>query len=67
MRRVGLTRHHPYGLLARAPRGAGERRDWAALLIDPVEQLTELADLRARGLLSDDEVRQQMAKVIEAY
>jgi hypothetical protein len=34
------------------------------MLVDPVEQLKELADLGARGLLSDEEFEQLKARVL---
>ena len=36
-----------------------------ALVVDPVEQLSVLADLHVRGLLSQDEFERQKAKVID--
>jgi hypothetical protein len=53
-------------LLARPPCSAGLYDDgWAALIVDPTEQLETLADLLNRGLLSRDEYERQKAKVIE--
>jgi len=34
-------------------------------LVNPVDQLKELGDLYARGLLSDEQFERQKAKVIE--
>jgi hypothetical protein len=36
----------------------------AALIADPVDQLAQLADLAARGYLSDEEFERQKAKVL---
>ncbi len=36
-----------------------------AWIVDPVEQLEELADLLSRGLLSREEFERQVAKVID--
>jgi Short C-terminal domain len=58
-------RHHP-DLLARPPCLAAMYDDgWAALIVDPTEQLKTLADLLARGLLSPEEYQQHKAKVLE--
>jgi Short C-terminal domain len=38
---------------------------WAALVVDPTDQLAVLSDLLTRGLLSDDEYERQKAKVLE--
>jgi hypothetical protein len=66
MRRIELARRDLHGLLARVP---GARRWWhdslKAILIDPVEQLKELADLRARGLLSAEEFEHQKTLVLD--
>jgi hypothetical protein len=35
------------------------------MLVDPVEQLKELADLRARGLLSVEEFEHQKTQVLD--
>jgi len=38
---------------------------WGLLVIDPVRQLRELADLHHRGLLSREEYQQQKVKVLD--
>jgi hypothetical protein len=35
----------------------------AALIVDPVQQLEELADLRSRGLLTTEEFERQKTRV----
>jgi hypothetical protein len=40
-------------------------RGWAALIVDPTEQLSVLAELLLRGLLSREEFEHEKAKVIE--
>jgi hypothetical protein len=66
MRRVRTTRLHQVGLLARPPAGCRwSDASWAGLVIDPVEQLRELADLRNRGLLSGEEYERQRLKVLD--
>jgi hypothetical protein len=53
------------GLLARAPwvdPPPGDR--WTPLLVDPLDQLEELAGLLARGVLSQEEFGRQKAKVL---
>ena len=53
-------------LLARPPSGVWTYEDaWMAFVVDPVEQLSALADLHARGLLTPGEFERQKAKVIE--
>ena len=60
------TRNHGHGLLVRPPCGVRMNEDaWMAFVVDPVEQLSALADLHVRGLLSPDEFERQKAKVIE--
>jgi hypothetical protein len=39
---------------------------WAALLIDPVAQVTELADLVDRGLVSPEDFERQRKKIFGA-
>ena len=66
MRKVaGSRRGHP-DVLANPP-GDGPLDDrWAALLIDPVAQMAELADLVARGLLSQEDLESQRRKIFGA-
>ncbi len=50
------SRHDGPDLLVRPPCGVADRNvDWSRLIIDPIAQLSELADLVARDLLSRDE------------
>lgn len=52
-------------LLARPPFGHREVAcGWGEMLIDPVEQLKALAELRRAGVLSDDEFSRQKAKIV---
>jgi hypothetical protein len=65
MRRVSHSRDRGAGLLVRPPYTARDvERGWASLYVDPVEQLEELADLSARGVLSPDEFERQKWKVL---
>jgi cytochrome c-type biogenesis protein CcmH/NrfG len=50
--------------LRRAP-SDGFRDGWSAAIVNPAEQLEELADLRSRGLLTEEEFEQQRARVLE--
>jgi Short C-terminal domain len=60
------SRRHGTDLLARPPCGVRMYENgWAALIVDPTEQLKTLADLLSRGLLSPQEYERQKAKVIE--
>jgi hypothetical protein len=60
------NRSHGFDLLARPPCGVQLSEDaWMAFVVDPVEQLSALADLHVRGLLSLEEFQRQKAKVIE--
>jgi hypothetical protein len=65
MMRIELSRRELHGLLG----PSGGRREppdaWTAWLVDPVEQLKELADLRERGLLSAEEFDRQKANVLD--
>ena len=64
MRRACVSRDRA-DLFARPPSGAREsERDWFALIVDPVAQLKELAELRRRGVLSPEEFELQNAKVL---
>jgi Short C-terminal domain len=66
MTRSRTTRSDGRDLLARPPCGVGMYEDgWMDLVVDSVGQLTALADLHARGLLSPEEFERQKAKVIE--
>jgi hypothetical protein len=38
---------------------------WSLLVIDPVRQLRELADLHRRGLVSGEEYQQQKCKILD--
>ena len=58
MRGVSTFRIHRSDLLARPPCGVRTYEDGVtAWIVDPVEQLEELADLLSRGLMSRDGVR----------
>jgi Short C-terminal domain len=64
--RWSTSRSQRPDLLDRPPTAAREPgRGWAPLVIDPVRQLRELADLHHRGLLSRDEYQQQKSKVLD--
>jgi hypothetical protein len=64
---VPVSRDHRTSLLVRPPSVVEtETEPWCAQLIDPVEQLAELASLHARGLISRCELEAQVAKVIAA-
>ena len=65
MRRITTSRRHDWDLLTRPPIGEGDvERDWMACMVDPVAQLREFADLRDRGLISNEEYELQKAKVL---
>ena len=65
MRGVSTSRSHRPDLLSRPPCGVpGYEDSVRAWVIDPVEQLEELADLVTRGLLSPREFEHHKAKVI---
>jgi hypothetical protein len=65
MQRFPISRSRRTDLLTRPPSGTSEPgRGWTALIVDPVEQIKELATLRARGLLSRDEFERQEAKLL---
>ena len=66
MTKIKTTRSQGSDLLARPPCGVRTHEDaWLRFLVDPVEQLSALADLHVRGLLSPDEFERQKAKVLE--
>jgi Short C-terminal domain len=66
MRTLAISRQHRPDLLARPPCVASMYDDrWAALVVDPTDQLKTLADLLARGLLSTEEYERHKAKVLE--
>ena len=66
MRQLRRSRSDLADLLTRPPCGSRELdRGWAAWLVDPVEQVRELADLRDRGLLTAEEFERHKAKALE--
>jgi hypothetical protein len=66
MRRVATSRREDLDLLSSTPSAVIVEDRWTALLIDPVAQVTELADLVARGLVSPEEFERQRRKVFGA-
>ena len=66
MRRVATSRREHLDLLSMTPSEVPLEDRWTALLIDPVAQLTELADLVARGLVTPEEFERQRRKVFGA-
>ena len=63
MRRVAASRREYLDLLSSTPTEVTVEGRWTALLIDPVAQIIELADLVARGLVSPEEFERQRQKV----
>jgi hypothetical protein len=67
MRGVTTSRSHRSDLLARPPCGVRSyESNVSRWIIDPVDQLRELADLLTRGLLSREEFEHHKAKVTDA-
>ncbi|MGH9230759.1 MAG: SHOCT domain-containing protein [Acidimicrobiales bacterium] len=67
MRRLRMDRRRRIDLLARPPCGGRELEGGvAALIVDPIEQLEEMADLRRRGLLTTEEFERQKDRVWHA-
>ena len=65
MRRVATSRRTTHDLLARPPWGGAMYDDgWTAMIVDPTAQLTALAELLRRGLLTREEFEHQKAKVL---
>ena len=55
-------------LLVRPPcAGRAYEEGWAAVFVDPTDQLKTLAELLAQGLLSAEEFERQKAKVIDPW
>jgi hypothetical protein len=68
MRRSSTSRSQRPDLLDRSPTTAREPgRGWAPLVIDPVRQLRELADLHHLGLRNRDEYQPQNSKVLDLW
>jgi len=66
MRQLRTPRNERPDLLVRPPSTSRElERGWGLLVVDPVRQLAELADLHRRGLLTPEEYQQQKDKVLE--
>jgi Short C-terminal domain len=64
MRRRRTHRRRQGGLLARPPVGGRELEGGiAGLIVDPMEQLEQLADLHSRGLLTSEEFERQKTRV----
>ena len=66
MRRVAGTRQAHPDVLERTPGNVAPEHRWAALLIDPVAQIAELADLVERGLVSPADLERQRRKIFGA-
>ena len=66
MRRVATSRSAHLDLLTNPPSEVAAEDRWAALLIDPVAQVTELRDLVARGLVSPEQFESQRRKIFGA-
>ena len=66
MRRVATSRRDHPDLLPSPPSEVAVQDRWAALLIDPVAQVTELADLVDRGLVSPEDFERQRKKIFGA-
>jgi Short C-terminal domain len=67
MRGFSASRSRRTDLLTRPPCGVRTYEDNVkAWMVDPVEQLAELADLLRRGLLSREEFERHKAKVIDS-
>jgi Short C-terminal domain len=65
MRRLRDVRRSGTDLLTRPPALASSGPPtWLSAIIDPVEQLAELAKLRDRGFISADDLERQKAKVL---
>lgn len=58
-----LSRHRRPGLLARPPDSDSESR-FSSLLVDPIEQLEQLRNLYAQGVLSQEEFESQKARLV---
>jgi hypothetical protein len=66
MQRNSSSRSNRPDLLDRPPATARALGPgWASLVIDPVSQLKELADLHRRGLVSGEEYQQQKCKILD--
>lgn len=63
MHRVPGSRSGRLDLLTRTRPAYPPDDPWAALLIDPAAQITELADLVRRGLASPEEFERQRSRV----
>jgi Short C-terminal domain len=64
MRRLRTHRRRSSDLLARPPCGAQHLpRGWAEAVVDPVDQIEELADLRRRGLLTPEEFEREKLRM----
>ena len=65
MRRLREVRRSGTDLLTRPPAvSSSGPPTWLSAIIDPVEQVAELAMLRERGFISDDDFERQKAKVL---
>lgn len=66
MIRCRTSRSQRPDLLERPPATTREPGPgWALLVIDPISQLRELADLHHRGLLSREEYQHQKSKILD--
>ena len=66
MREFTMSRSHRSDLLARPPCLVRTYEDTVrASIVDPIEQIVELADLLSRGLVSHEEFQRHKAKIID--
>jgi hypothetical protein len=64
MKRRRVHRRRTSDLLARPPCGSQHLpRGWSEAVVDPVDQIGELADLRRRGLLTREEFESQKLRM----
>jgi len=66
MERVAASRRGNLDLLSSTAFETAADDRWAALLIDPVAQVNELADLVARGLVTPEHFERQRRKIFGA-
>jgi hypothetical protein len=65
MRNATPARRERSDLLARPPVGSPLPDDrWLALVVDPVSQLAELADLVQRGLVAPEDFDRHKARIL---
>jgi hypothetical protein len=62
--RVPRSRSGRPDLLQRPPTSVDADQGWLAMIVDPIDQIEALSELRQRGLLTEEEFNRQKDKLL---